>query len=194
MAGRPCASWVKIQAQARVVLETSRRSVVAEDPSVSDSALRRQQAKVRISVALRNRNRNLQLASQSRRRLRARLQVKRAARKKGGKAPMVNNLVGRPHQEVEHQLLADHHQKVERPPLQPSGLKGSQSAARKSLKKNHHRQDHNKGICDSGSGTKIPEPLFCCSPESGCVALKALIPIQAWGIAPGIWFVIRSER
>jgi hypothetical protein len=153
-----------------VVLETFRRSVVAEDPSVSDSALRRQQAQMRMSAAAQNRDRNLQLASQSRR-LRARLRVKRAARKKEGKALMVNNLADRHHQEVERQPRADQ-PKVEHLPREPSALRGSQSAARKSLKKNHRRQDHNSSdaICDSGSGKeKFRSRFFCCSPESGCV-------------------------
>jgi hypothetical protein len=141
-----------------VVLETFRRNVVAEDPSVSDSALRRQQAEMLMSAAAQNSDRNLQLASQSGR-LRARLQVSRAARKKEGKALMVNNLMGRHHQEVEHPLLAERQQEVERP-LQPSALRGSQSAARKSLKKNHHRPGHNNVICDSGSGRKDSGAAF----------------------------------
>ena len=143
-----------------MVRETFRRNVVAEDPSVSDSALRRQQAKVRMSVAAQNSDRSLQLASQSRRRLRARRRVKRAARKKQGKAPMLNLAVR--HQEAERRLLADRQQEVERP-LQPNALRGSQSAARKSLKKNHHRQDHNNSgpICDSGSGKKNSGAAFC---------------------------------
>jgi hypothetical protein len=189
MVVRQRASSARIQARARVVLETSRRSVVAEDPSVSDSALRRQQAEARISVALRNRNRNnLQLASQSRR-LPARLKVKRVARKKEGKARMVNP-ADRHLQEKADPLLANHHQEGERQPLahqpeverrlrQPSALRDSQSAARRSLKKNHHRQDRNNSgvISDSGSGRKIPEPLFLVgTPRCGIRTAQRAVP------------------
>jgi hypothetical protein len=142
-----------------VVLETFRRSVVAEDPSVSDSALHRQQAEVRMSAAAQNSDRNLQLVSQSRR-LAARLLARRAAGKKEGKALMVKNLVGSHRQEVEHPLLANRQQEVERLPREPSALRGSQSAARKSLKKNHHHPGHNNVICDSGSGRKDSEAAF----------------------------------
>jgi len=45
-------------------VKTFRRNVVAENLSVSDSALRRQQARVRMSVVARNSDRNRQFASQ----------------------------------------------------------------------------------------------------------------------------------
>ena len=117
-----------------------RSSLVAGEPSASDSALRCRQVPVRMSVVGQNSDRNLQLASQSRRRLPARRRVKRAARKKESKAPMLNLAVR--HQEVERLLLADQPE-LEHLPREPSALRGSQNAARKSLKKNHHRQDHN---------------------------------------------------
>jgi hypothetical protein len=60
---------------------------------------------------------------------------------------------------VEHPLLADRQQEVEHP-LQPSALRGSQSAARKSLKKNHHRPGHNNVFVIEALEGKIPEPLF----------------------------------
>jgi preprotein translocase subunit SecD len=131
-----------------VVRETFRRSVVAEDPSVSDSALRRQEAKVRMSVAAQNRDRSLQLTSQSRR-LQARLQVKRGAREKEGKAPMVNNLPGRHHQEVEHPLLGN-------------AARHSHNMERNNQRKEHHRQDHNNAgvVFDSGSGKKNSRAAF----------------------------------
>ncbi|HTD85842.1 MAG TPA: hypothetical protein VK850_04635, partial [Candidatus Binatia bacterium] len=58
------ASWVRVRVRARAVVKTFRRNVVAENLSVSDSALRRRQARVRMSVVARNSDRNRQFASQ----------------------------------------------------------------------------------------------------------------------------------
>jgi hypothetical protein len=71
MAGHRVASWVRLQIRVRVVLRIFRRSVVAEAPNVSDSALRHRRAQVHMSVASRNNDHNLRFASQSRRHRRA---------------------------------------------------------------------------------------------------------------------------
>ena len=147
MAGHPGASWVRLQVRVRVVLRIFRRSVVAAAPNVSDLALRHRRVRVHMSVGSRNNDHNPRFASESRRHLPARLRVKQAAREKEGKALMVN--------------LAGHHQQVQNL-LQPNTARDSHNTERKREKKNHHRQAHTNfgAICDSGSGNKIPEPLF----------------------------------
>jgi hypothetical protein len=145
MAGHRRAGWAKVQVRVRVVLRIFRRSVAVSDPSVSDSARRRQQARVRMSIAAQNSDRNLRFASQSRRRLPARLLVKRAAREKEGKAPMVN-LLARRHQEVERQL-------------QRNAAQRSHNTERSNQRKERRRPDHNN------SGFVIITELSweCCS-------------------------------
>ena len=159
MGGHRRASWAKVQVRVRVVLRIFRRSVAVEDPNVSDSARRRQQARVRMSIAAQNRDRNLRFASQSRRRPLAHLRVKRAAREKEGKAPMVN-LVGH-HQEVERRLLAGQ-PGVEHLVPPPRAARDSQSTERSNQRKERRRQDHNNSgsiIC-SGSGRKTSGAAF----------------------------------
>lgn len=154
MAGHRRASWAKVQVRVRVVLRIFRRSVAVEDPSVSDSARRRQQARAPMSIAAQNSGRNLRFASQSRRHPLAHLRVKRAAREKEGKAPMVN-LPGHHHQEVERRLLAGQ-PGVEHLPRGPSAAQDNQSTERSNQRKERRRQDHNNSgsiIC-SGSGKK----------------------------------------
>ena len=160
MAGHRRASWAKVQVRVRVVLRIFRRSVAVEDPSVSDSAHRRQQARVRMSIAAQNRDRNLRFASQSRRRPLAHLRVKRAAREKEGKAPMVN-LAGHHHQEVERPLLASHPE-VEHLVPPPRAARDSQSTERSNQRKERRRQGHNNSgsiIC-SGSGKENSGAAF----------------------------------
>ena len=141
MAGHQGASWVRLRVRVRVVLRIFRRSVVAEAPNVSDSALRRRRARVHISVASRNNDHNLRFTSQSRHHLQARLRVKQAAREKEGKVLMVN--------------LAGHHQEVEHL-LQPNTARDSHNTERSNQRKERPRRDHNNfgAICDSGSGNK----------------------------------------
>jgi len=128
MAGHRRASWAKVQVRVQVVLRIFHHSVPVEDPSVSDSALRHRRAPVHTSVVSQNSDHNLRFVSQSRRRLPARLLVKRAAREKEGKAPMVN-LPGR-HQEVERRL-------------QPNGAQRSHNPERSNQRKERRRQGHN---------------------------------------------------
>src|SRR5206468_8893745 len=99
------AGWARVRVR-RVVMRTFRRKVAARQLNVIDLALRRQWAQGKASAAAENSEHHLQCASQSRRRLRVGLRVKRAAREKEGKVPMVN-LAGHHHQEVERPLLAD---------------------------------------------------------------------------------------
>jgi len=150
MAGHRRANWVKVQVRVRVVLRIFRRSVAVEDPSVSDSARRRQQARMRMSGAAQNSDRNLRFASQSRRHPLAHLRVKRAAREKERKAPMVN--------------LPGHHQEVERR-LQPNGAQRSHNTERSNQRKERRRQGHNNSgsiIC-SGSGKENFRSRFFCN-------------------------------
>ena len=101
------AGWVRVRVPVRlVVMRIFRRKVAARNLNVSASALRRQWAQGKASVAAENSEHHLQCASQSRRRLPVGLRVKRAAREKEGKVPMVN-LAGHHRQEVERPLLAD---------------------------------------------------------------------------------------
>ena len=151
MAGHRRANWVRVRVRVRVVLRIFRRSVPVEDPSVSDSALRHRQARVHTSVVSQNSDHNLRFASQSRRRLPARLLVKRAAREKEGKAPMVN-LPGH-HQEVERPLQASQPE-VEHLPRQASAARNSHNTERSNQRKERRRLGHNNSgsiIC-SGSG------------------------------------------
>jgi hypothetical protein len=71
------------------------------------------------------------------------------------------NLANRHHREVERPLLASQ-LGVEHPPREPSALRASHSAARKSPKKNHHRQGHNNSaaMCDTGSREKNSGAAF----------------------------------
>jgi len=166
MAGHRRAGWAKVQVRVRVVLRIFRRSVAVEDPSVSDSARRRQQARVRMSIAAQNSDRNLRFASQSRR-LPARLLVKRAAREKEGKAPMVN-LVAR-HQEVERPLQASQPE-VEHLPRQASAARNSHNTERSNLRKERRRPGHNNSgsiIC-SGSGKENFRSRFFCESANRC--------------------------
>ena len=134
---------MRLQVRVRVVLRIFRRSVVAEAPNVSDSALRHRRAQVHMSVASRNNDHNLRFASQSRRHLPACLRVKQAAREKEGRVLMVN--------------LAGHHQEVERlrrlsvrrdsPKASPRDKgnrrdrdRDNHSAARKRAREAHRRQ------------------------------------------------------
>ena len=167
MGGHRRASWAKVQVRVRVVLRIFRRSVAVEDPSVSDSARRRQQARVRMSIAAQNRDRNLRFASQPRRRLLAHLRVKRAAREKEGKAPMVN-LVGH-HQEVERRLLAGQ-PGVEHLVPPPRAARDSQSTERSNQRKERRRLGHNNSgsiIC-SGSGKENFRSRFFCESADRC--------------------------
>ena len=151
MAGHRRASWARVQVRVRVVLRIFRRSVAVEDPSVSDSARRRQQARMRMSGAAQNSDRNLRFASQSRRHPLAHLRVKRAAREKERKAPMVN-LPGH-HQEVERPLQASQPE-VEHLPRQASAARNSHNTERSNQRKERRRPGHNNSgsiIC-SGSG------------------------------------------
>ena len=151
MAGHRRANWVRVRVRVRVVLRIFRRSVPVEDPSVSDSARRHRQARVHTSVVSPNSDHNLRFVSQSRR-LPARLLVKRAAREKEGKAPMVN-LVARHHQEVERPLQASQPE-VEHLPRQASAARNSHNTERSNQRKERRRLGHNNSgsiIC-SGFG------------------------------------------
>jgi hypothetical protein len=154
MAGHRRASWGKVQVRVRVVLRIFRRSVAVEDPSVSDSARRRQQARVRMSIAAQNSDRNLRFASQSRRHPPARLLVKRAAQEYEGKAPMVN-------------LPGHHHQEVERR-LQRNGARNSHNTERSNQRKERRRPGHNNSgsiICSGSGKEKFRSRFFsaaCC--------------------------------
>lgn len=155
MAGHRRANWVRVQVRVRVVLRIFRRKVTAGDPELSDSALRHRRARLQPSVVSQNSAHNLRFASRSRRRLSARLLVKREARKKEGKAPMVN--------------LAGHHQEVERR-LQPNAAQRSHNTERSNQRKERRRPGHNNSgsiIC-SGSGKENFRSRFLCESADHC--------------------------
>ena len=158
VAGHRRASWVKVQVPARVVLRIFRHKAAARDPRLKDSVIRRRRARVHMSAGARNSDHNPQLANQPRRRLRVGLRMKRAAREKEAKVPMVN-LAGHHQKEPERPLLAGR-RKVRPPRREPSVARASQSAERKS--QNHHRPDHNNSgvICESGSGRNSRAAFF----------------------------------
>ena len=158
VAGHRRASWVKVRVPARVVLRIFRHKAAARDPRLKDSVIRRRRARVHMSAGARNSDHNPQLANQPRRRLRVGLRMKRAAREKEAKVPMVN-LAGHHQKEPERPLLA-RRRKVRPPRREPSVARASQSAERKS--QNHHRPDHNNSgvICESGSGRNSRAAFF----------------------------------
>ena len=175
MAGHRRASWAKVQARVRVVLRIFRRSVAVEDPSVSDSGRRHRRARVHTSVVSQNSDHHLRFASQSRRRLPARLLVKRAAREKEGKAPMVN-LVAR-HQEVERPLQASQPE-VEHLPRQASAARNSHNTERSNQRKERRRLGHNNSgsiICSGFGKENFRSRFFCESADrcsGSCVSCK----------------------
>ena len=130
---------MRLQVRVRVVLRIFRRSVVAEAPNVSDSALRHRRAQVHMSVASRNNDHNLRFASQSRRHLPACLRVKQTAREKEGKVLMVN-LAGH-HQEVEHLRRLSVRRDSPKVSRKASPRdRDNHSAARKRAREAHRRQ------------------------------------------------------
>ena len=134
---------MKVQIRARVVQRIFRHKVAVRDSKVSDSALRRhEQAQMQTNVAARSIGQ----------RPAACLRVKRAARKKEGRALMVN-LAGRHRQEAERPLLAG---QLEAEDLrrEPSAARSSHNTARNNQRKERHGQGRNNSdvICDSGSG------------------------------------------
>ena len=138
---------------------------------MSDSARRRQQARMRMSGAAQNSDRNLRFASQSRRHPLAHLRVKRAAREKERKAPMVN--------------LPGHHQEVERR-LQPNGAQRSHNTERSNQRKERRRRGHNNSgsiIC-SRSGKKNSGAAFF---------VKALVAVAA-AVSAAILFTSQAIR
>ena len=192
MAGHRRANWVRVQVRVRVVLRIFRRSVAVEDPSVSDSALRHRQARVHTSVVSQNSDHNLRFASQSRRRLPARLLVKRAAREKEGKAPMVN-LVAR-HQEVERPLQASQPE-VEHLPRQASAARNSHNTERSNQRKERRRLGHNNSgsiIC-SGSGKENFRSRFFCESADRCSgSCVSCNSIKFAGDTPASTAILRS--
>jgi len=161
MAGHRGASWVRLQVRVRVVLRIFRRSVVAEAPNVSDSALRHRRARVHMSVASRNNDHNLRFASQSRHHLPACLRVKQAVREKEGKVLMVN-LAGH-HQEVEHPRRLSVRRDSPKVSRKASPRdRDNHSAARKRAREAHRRQGRSNfgAICDSGSRNKNSRAAF----------------------------------
>ena len=109
------------------VLKTFRRRVVARNLNVSDSALRRQLARVRLSRPAENSDRRMGYVIPGARLLRAAFLAKRAAREK--KVRDLINPAGR--------------REVERPQQLSTG-KDSQRVERKNQRKRHHHQGRNK--------------------------------------------------
>jgi hypothetical protein len=125
---RQLIGWAKVRVQVRpVVLKIFRRKVVARNLNVSDSALHRQLATVCPASPAENSERQLGYVIPGARLLRAELLAKHAAREKKDRALI--NLAGR--------------REVERP-LQVSAPQASQRVERKSQRKRHHHQGHNK--------------------------------------------------
>src|SRR5207249_3287670 len=148
----------------RCRLEQARRLRRLSEANLTAGRRRSRAALCRLTLAVARRRRRRcprihpTCIDKARNRLVARLRVKRADTK-GGKRLTVS--LADHHKEVEDPPPAGHHKEVV-DPLQPNAAKSSHNTERKREKKNHNRRDHNNSgaICKSGSGKKIPEPLF----------------------------------
>jgi hypothetical protein len=147
MAGHLHAGWARVQVRGHLVVLRIFRRIAAGRLKTKNLAARRQPAQVQTSAAALSIDRHrLVYVNLARRRRWVGLAAKREARKK--ELRLLVNLAGCP--------------EVERLPLQPSASLDNQSAETKNQKDQHHRQGHNNFWRNhqSGSGEKLPEPLF----------------------------------